>query len=45
MEAYYNYHVWKGMYLALDEQFVGNPGYNKDRGPVFVGSMRMHVDF
>jgi hypothetical protein len=45
VEAYYNYHAWKGVYYALDEQFVSHPGYNQDRGPVMVESVRMHVDF
>lgn len=45
VEAYYNYHVWKGLYYALDTQFVAHPGYNKDRGPALVESVRMHVDF
>ena len=45
VESYYNLHVWKGMYYALDGQFIGHPGYNQDRGPVLVESVRMHVDF
>ena len=45
VEAYYNYHLWKGVYYALDEQFIAHPGYNQDRGPVMVESVRMHVDF
>ena len=45
VEAYYNLHAWKGVYYALDEQVVVNPGYNRDRGPVMVESVRMHVDF
>ena len=45
VEAYYNYHAWKGVYYALDEQFVAHPGYNQNRGPVMVESVRMHVDF
>jgi hypothetical protein len=45
VEAYYNYHAWKGVYYAFDEQFVAHPGYNQDRGPVMVESVRMHVDF
>jgi high affinity Mn2+ porin len=45
VEAYYNYHAWKGVYYAFDEQFVAHPGYNNDRGPVMVESVRMHVDF
>ncbi len=45
VEAYYNYHAWKGVYYAFDEQYIAHPGYNQDRGPVMVESVRMHVDF
>ncbi len=45
VESYYNYHAWKGVYYALDAQYVTHPGYNQDRGPVLVESVRMHVDF
>jgi high affinity Mn2+ porin len=45
IESYYNLHAWKGVYYALDAQFIDHPGYNKDRGPVLVESVRMHVDF
>jgi hypothetical protein len=44
-EAYYNYHAWRGMFYALDFQHIADPGYNRDRGPVWVGSFRAHVDF
>lgn len=44
-EAYYNWHAWKGLFYALDVQHINNPGYNRDRGPVWVGSVRAHVDF
>jgi hypothetical protein len=26
-------------------QHISHPGYNRDRGPVWVGSLRMHIDF
>jgi high affinity Mn2+ porin len=45
LEGYYNLHAWRGVYYALDGQFIEHPGYNKDRGPVLVESLRMHVDF
>jgi len=45
VEGYYNYHAWRGMFYALDVQHIDNPGYNRDRGPVWVGSVRAHVDF
>ena len=44
-ETYYTLHVWRGVFTSLDFQFIANPGYNKDRGPVFVPGLRLHVDF
>ena len=45
LESYYNLHAWRGVYYALNLQFIDHPGYNKDRGPVLVEAVRMHVDF
>ena len=45
VEAYYTAHVWRGIYVAPDLQHINNPGYNQDRGPVPVGSFRLHVEF
>ena len=45
VEGYYNWHAWRGLYYALDVQHIANPGYNRDRGPAWVGSVRAHVDF
>ena len=45
LESYYNLSVGRGIYYALDAQFIDHPGYNQDRGPVLVESVRMHVDF
>lgn len=45
IEAYYNTHFTKFFTLGLDYQFVNNPGYNKDRGPVNAFGVRGHVDF
>jgi hypothetical protein len=45
VEGYYNLHTLRGIYYALDGQFIEHPGYNQDRGPVLVESVRMHVDF
>lgn len=45
IEGYYNLHVWRGMYFALGGTHINNPGYNRDRGPVWVPSVRAHVDF
>jgi len=45
IEAYYNAHLWRGVFAAAGLQHINAPGYNRDRGPVTVGSARVHVDF
>ena len=45
MESYYAAHVWRGIYVAPGFQYIVNPGYNRDRGPVSVPSFRVHVEF
>jgi len=44
-EGYYNAHVWRGLFISPNLQHINNPGYNRDRGPVLVGSMRFHLEF
>lgn len=45
LESYYTVHVWRGFYPAVGLQYLVNPGYNKDRGPVVVPMLRVHVEF
>jgi hypothetical protein len=45
VEAFYTAHVWRGIYIAPGAQHINNPGYNRDRGPVIVPSLRAHVEF
>jgi hypothetical protein len=45
VESYYNLHLYRGLYFDLGLTHVNNPGYNRDRGPVWVPSVRAHVDF
>jgi carbohydrate-selective porin OprB len=45
LESYYTAHVWRGIYIAPGVQYIVNPGYNRDRGPVVVPSLRAHVEF
>lgn len=44
LEAFYNLHMWRGLYVGPDVQHVTNPGYNRDRGPVFVPGFRLHLE-
>lgn len=45
VESYYNLHTWRGLYFALGLSHIDHPGYNRDRGPVWVPSVRLHADF
>jgi hypothetical protein len=45
METYYNAHAWRGLYFAFGLSHIASPGYNRDRGPVWVPSIRSHIDF
>jgi hypothetical protein len=44
IEAYYNFHAWRGVFIGADVQRIWNPGYNRDRGPVLVPGLRLHVE-
>ena len=45
LEGYYTAHIWRGTFVSFDLQHINNPGYNKDRGPVVVPAVRLHLDF
>lgn len=45
LETYYTAHNWRGLFTAFDVQLIAHPGYNQDRGPVAMFSVRTHVDF
>ncbi|MBU6463748.1 MAG: carbohydrate porin [Bradyrhizobium sp.] len=44
MEVYYQLPVYSWQ-LTLDYQFITNPAYNRDRGPVSVVATRLHAQF
>jgi carbohydrate-selective porin OprB len=43
-ESYYTIHLWRGVYGSFDLQHVAHPGYNMDRGPVWVPGVRLHLE-
>jgi high affinity Mn2+ porin len=45
IETYYSLPVFKYALLTADYQFINNPAYNRDRGPVSVFGIRAHVEF
>ena len=44
LEAYYGFPIDK-LRATLDYQFVNNPAYNEDRGPVSILGARLHAQF
>ncbi len=44
LEIYYSINIYKKIFLSPDYQFVNNPGYNKDRGPVHLIAARLHIE-
>jgi len=44
IETYYQFPVWFSR-VTLDYQFIANPAYNRDRGPVSVLGARLHAQF
>ena len=44
-ELYYKALVHERIWMTADYQFVENPAYNRDRGPVHVFGLRLHTQF
>jgi len=44
VETYYSVALFKFAKLSLDYQFVSNPAYNRDRGPVSIVGFRAHAE-
>jgi high affinity Mn2+ porin len=45
IEAYYRYAFDAHAQLTADYQFIDNPGYNRERGPVSVLGVRLHLQY
>jgi len=45
VEAYYSLAVLKAVHVTADYQFIANPAYNRDRGPVSVLGLRVHAQY
>src|SRR5215471_5408608 len=43
-EAYYSARLRQWFFTTLDLQHITNPAYNRDRGPVWVLSLRLHTE-
>lgn len=45
VETYYSLSPLSWAHVSLDYQWVENPCYNTDRGPVSIGAVRVHAEF
>jgi high affinity Mn2+ porin len=43
-ESYYSAQVVKGFFVSFDAQRYVNPAYNRDRGPLWAYSLRLHIE-
>jgi high affinity Mn2+ porin len=43
-EGYYALQLKKGIAITFDYQFIENPAYNRDRGPVSIFGLRLHAE-
>lgn len=44
-ETYYSALLFEGFFVSIDLQHINNPAYNRDRGPVWVASLRLHMQY
>ena len=42
-ELYYRAQIAKWLQISPDLQYIANPGFNVDRGPVRIFSLRVHL--
>jgi len=45
LETYYSLAAFRYVHVTVDYQFVNNPAYNLQRGPVSVFAVRLHAEF
>jgi high affinity Mn2+ porin len=45
LETYYDVAIWKSVHATADFQFIDDPAFNRDRGPVEVFGARLHWEF
>jgi len=44
VETYYKARLAPRFFAAADVQRIRNPGYNRERGPVWVFGLRLHLE-
>jgi high affinity Mn2+ porin len=44
-ETFYSILVIERLVVGVDYQYIANPAYNRDRGPVSIFGLRAHAEF
>ena len=44
VEMYYNAKLFNGFFASFDLQHAANPAFNQDRGPLWIPSLRLHLE-
>jgi high affinity Mn2+ porin len=44
-ESYYSARLFDGFFATIGANHYNNPAYNRDRGPLWVGTLRLHIEF
>ncbi len=45
VEVFYSANLLKAIWLSADYQYIWNPGFNRDRGPVHIPGVKVHAEF
>lgn len=45
LESYYRFQFGNYVQLSPDLQYIRDPGFNRDRGPVSVWGLRLHLEY
>ncbi len=45
LESCYDFQICQGVRVTVDYQFIADPAFNRDRGPVSVIGARLHWEF
>ena len=45
LDVFYSYNLHRTFWFAGDFQHIANPGFNADRGPVNIFSVKLHGEF
>jgi high affinity Mn2+ porin len=45
VEVYYDLALPRGLSVTGDYQYVARPAYNRDRGPLSIVALRVHLEF